>query len=189
MKYEINLLKLMIKIAILAMLVVMGIHSFLSGLILVHQSSMNPTLEDGDMLIVNKFIYIISKPQVNDIVILFRDDPTGIATTRLGSTLKDYFKNMFNMEPTVRYVKRIVATEGDIVDIKNGNLYINGELMEEDFTIGKTYSNQGNFPQVIEPGYVFVLGDNREISLDSRRFGQVPIKNIESRVEYKLPSE
>ncbi|WP_305768434.1 signal peptidase I [Candidatus Epulonipiscium viviparus] len=187
MNSEFMLLKIMLKSLLLLGLVTTGIQTYFLGLIIVQQNSMNPTLWDGDILLTNKLAYQISTPKVGDIIIFYKDTPEGIAKTRLGLTLTDLFnKATLNTERT-RYVKRVVAISGDVVDIKNGTLYVNTLPVIENFTQGLTYSNNAEFPMTVNQNCVYVLGDNREISLDSRNFGQVPIKMIESRVESKLP--
>ncbi|MGC4020357.1 MAG: signal peptidase I [Muricomes sp.] len=82
------------------------------------------------------------------------------------------------------YVKRVVAIGGDTVDIKDGKLYINGEEMDEPYISGKTEKKTGGvqFPYTVEDGKVFVMGDNREGSMDSRDFGAVVRKQIKGKV-------
>jgi len=76
----------------------------------------------------------------------------------------------------VYYVKRIIATSGDTVEIKNGITYINGKKMKQYETI---IDRTINFPKVIIPdNYIFVMGDNRPVSYDSRYFGPIPQKYI-----------
>jgi len=81
-------------------------------------------------------------------------------------------------------VKRIVAVAGDTVNIEGGVLYVNGAEVDYNFTIGKT-SSEGNsvaYPLLIQENEVFVLGDNRENSEDSRSFGPVSISDIKGRL-------
>ncbi len=187
MRFELKLIKIIIQSILVLGIVGFGIQTYISSLIVVHQSSMNPTLYDGDLLLTNKLTYQISNPQVGDIVILYKDTPSKFASTRLGLSLEDLFSKIFNQPERTRYVKRVVAIGGDTVDIKNGSLYVNGEIVNENYTKGFTYTNETHFPITIDEDCVYVLGDNREISLDSRNFGQVPIHRIESKVESVLP--
>src|SRR5690625_5642018 len=119
---------------------------------------MQPTLLDRDQMIVNKFIYYLKDPDRFDIVI-------------------------FHATEDKDFIKRIVGLPGEHVALKNDVLYINGERVEEDF-LGTSMSGPGSAPpriirnftledlsgdyDVIPPGYVFVLGDNRYKSTDSR---------------------
>lgn len=82
------------------------------------------------------------------------------------------------------YVKRVVAVGGDEVDIRDGKLYVNGEEVKEDYAAGKTEQKAGNvtYPYVVEDEKYFVMGDNREHSMDSRAFGAV----VKSQIKGKL---
>ena len=83
---------------------------------------------------------------------------------------EDYSQNM---------IKRIIAVEGDTLHIADGKVYVNGEEIEEDYAEGYT---EGDVYMVIPQGCVFVMGDNREKSIDSRYFGVVNTDNIYGRV-------
>ncbi|MDP2858257.1 MAG: signal peptidase I [Bacillota bacterium] len=118
--------------------------------------SMEPTFHTGDMLIVNKFGYRFSAPKRGD-VIVFR----------------------YPRQPQKDYVKRVIAVAGETIEVRMGRLYVNGQLFEEGFTTKPSISS---FPRTEVPsGSVFVLGDNRSNSEDSRYFGAVPLGNIKGR--------
>ena len=78
------------------------------------------------------------------------------------------------------YVKRVVALGGDVVDIRDGVLYVNGTAETGAYVRGRTYPEEGNFtyPYTVPEGTAFVLGDNREESIDSRFFGPVNLRQI-----------
>ena len=82
------------------------------------------------------------------------------------------------------YVKRVIAVGGDTVDIRKGKLYVNDEEMDEPYVNGETERKVGGveFPYTVEDGKVFVMGDNREESMDSRDFGAVIRKQIKGKV-------
>jgi len=118
--------------------------------------SMEPTFYTGDMLIVNKFLYRFTAPKRGE-VIVFR----------------------YPRQPQKDYVKRVIAVAGETVEVRMGRVYVNGQLFEEDFTTKPSISS---FPRTEVPsGSVFVLGDNRSNSEDSRYFGAVPLSNIKGR--------
>lgn len=73
------------------------------------------------------------------------------------------------------YVKRIIALEGDLIDIKDGTVYVNEAPLEETYIQGETHPQPGavRYPFRLQKGQIFVMGDNREISMDSRSFGVV----------------
>ncbi len=84
------------------------------------------------------------------------------------------------------YIKRVIGRPGDHVEIKNGHVYINEEILEEPYisdALTTDMSLGGEFYDIIVPeGYIYVLGDNRTSSADSRRFGCIPISKIEGKV-------
>ena len=121
--------------------------------------SMNNTLESGDILIVNKVV----EPDYGDVIII--------------SGLKDNGDWL---------IKRVIGLEGDTITIKQGNVYLNGEELCEDYAIGLTYApdctdvkDTDEMTYVVSEGEVFFLGDNREDSLDSRFYGVCTLANVE----------
>lgn len=82
------------------------------------------------------------------------------------------------------YVKRVIAAEGDTIDIKNGRVYIDDEVINEPYTAGETDKKDGNikYPYTLKEGQVFVMGDNREASMDSRSFGVVGKAQIKGKL-------
>ena len=118
--------------------------------------SMVPTLEVGDRVFVNKFIYRFTEPERGDIVV-FEDVEGG----------EDYL------------IKRVVAVAGDRVRVSNGRLKVDGEIQEETYIKPQVPDGSIYGPEKVPEGYVFVMGDNRGNSADSRVFGLLPIENIE----------
>ena len=118
--------------------------------------SMVPTLEVGDRVFANKFIYRFTEPERGDIVV-FEDVEGG----------EDYL------------IKRVVAVAGDRVRVSNGRLKVDGEIQEETYIKPQVPDGSIYGPEKVPEGYVFVMGDNRGNSADSRVFGLLPIENIE----------
>lgn len=122
----------------------------------VYGSCMEPNLHTGERLLGNKFIYHFEKPNRGDIVV-FR----------------------YPADPRKVFIKRVVALPGDTIEIHRGKLFVNKKPMTEDYV--KT-SAHGDYPsERIASGHVFVLGDNRDESNDSRFWGELPIDNIQAR--------
>ena len=141
-----------------AMVVAMIIRTFIVELYVVDGPSMRPTLQHEQRLVVNKFIYFFRKPMKGEILI-FR----------------------YPRDPSRDFIKRVIATEGDTIEIKEGRVYVNDELQREDFILEKTHTE---YPKAtIPPGTVFVMGDNRNNSEDSRfaDVGFVPLDLIKGK--------
>lgn len=88
------------------------------------------------------------------------------------------------------YVKRVAALGGDVVDLRDGVLYINGAAETEEWVRGATYPEEGNFsyPFTVAEGDVFTLGDNREESIDSRFYGAVSLRQIRGVLRLQIGS-
>lgn len=126
--------------------------------------SMIPTIELQDRVIANKFIYHFAEPERGDIVVL--DDPTGSVDT---------------------LIKRVVGLGGETVDILDGKVLINGEVLNEPYTHGlPTEPMTLEMPYEIPEGSVWLMGDYRTNSADSRVFGAVPLSEIRGRAIFRF---
>jgi len=119
------------------------IRTFIVELYIVEGPSMRPTLESQERLVVNKFIYRFRPPEKGEILV-FR----------------------YPRDKTRDFIKRVIATEGDTIEIKDGRVYVNDKLLNEDYILEKTRSEYAK--ATIPQGTVFVMGDNRNNSEDSR---------------------
>ena len=122
--------------------------------------SMSPNLLDGQYWISDKTVYISSSPQRGDVV-TFKD-------------LKD---------PNLIYAKRIVGLPGEEIEIKEGQVYVNGQLLNEPYLAPEAITVNGDYPKEREKLKIpadnyYILGDNRPKSSDSRIFDSVPRVNI-----------
>ncbi len=119
--------------------------------------SMVPTLEVGDRVFVNKFVYRFTEPERGDIIVFRSVEGEG----------EDL-------------IKRVIGAPGDRVAVRNGVLHVNGEPQEESYLRdGQPLDRGPNGPTKLRKGEVFAMGDNRANSRDSRFFGPVPLENIE----------
>lgn len=127
-------------------------------------ASMEETIMTGDLLIGEKVSYRFSSPEAGQIVTF--EDPE---------------------IPSRILIKRIIATEGQTVDLRDGNVYIDGERQFESYTDGKPSYPLPNskaditYPYTVPAGHVWVMGDNRTNSQDSRYFGAIPVSSISSK--------
>lgn len=135
---------------------------------LVSGDSMLPTLHENNYLIINKIGYKIGEPKNGD-VIVFKSD-----LEKNDGTTKDL-------------VKRIIGVAGDKVVIKDGKVYLNDKLLDETY-LSEGMDTTGDVDIVVPEGKLFVLGDNREVSLDSRyeQVGLVDVNDVEGKVLVRL---
>lgn len=178
-----------------ALLVVAVVKGFIFDVVKVDGSSMCPTLYDRDKLIVTKLGY---KPEQGDIVILdstykareeYKDEYEQVKGSKMN--LADEISFRLSLPKRLEkkyYVKRIIALPGQTVDIKNGSVYVDGEKLDEEYTQGITKPLDTKMPVTVEDGCVFVMGDNREHSTDSRAssLGQVPFKAILGKSQLRI---
>ena len=136
--------------------VVFILFRFVIGIARISGDSMYPALKDGDLVVYERFIRSYK--------------PGDIVSVRV---------------PAGKYyVKRVIACGGDTVDIRDGSVFVNGEPIEDVWAYGVTEEETGAvvYPYTVRPGAVFVLGDNREVSMDSRAFGEIGIRQIRGKV-------
>jgi signal peptidase I len=114
--------------------------------------SMQPTLEDNELVLVNKMAYWLGQPKHGDIVV-FR----------------------YPVNPSEDLIKRVIGLPGDVVKIQDGKVYINGLGVSEPY-IAAAPEYFGEW--VVPEGQLFVLGDNRNDSLDSHEWGVLPFENV-----------
>lgn len=130
--------------------------------------SMMSTLHDKDIIFVEKICNITHKYKKGQIIIF---------------NSKNYNEDI--------YIKRVVATEGDEIEIKNGKVFINGSELEEPYLDENTITEPGPFfteneKYKLKNGEVFVLGDNRSNSVDSRILGPIKVSDIEGHVIFRI---
>lgn len=132
---------------------------FIFGSYIVPTKSMENTIMTSDCLIGDKLAFISDKPEHGDIV-TFNDKD--------GKTL----------------VKRVIALPGETVDIRDNSVFIDDKRLDESYTIGNTeqISNNITFPYKLDKDEIWVMGDNRENSADSRVFGPIKLDQVESKI-------
>lgn len=160
---------------IVALVLALFIRTFVVQAFKIPSGSMEPTLEIGDHILVNKFIYGIKLPF------------TSISLLSLGNPKRgEVIVFIYPLDTSKDFIKRVVAVEGDTVKIVNKKLYINGSEVDDSHAVYKENTiftaeiqKRDNFGPVTVPrDHLFVLGDNRDRSLDSRFWGFVPVKDV-----------
>lgn len=124
-------------------------------------SSMEPTMQDGEIVLMNRFSALRGQYEKGDIVMFHYDDEGENRTV----------------------VKRIIATEGDTIRILPEGVEVNGMLLQEDYAVGRT---DGLVDLKVPEGTVFVMGDNREESYDSRNMGVIDCRDLKGKVFFRI---
>lgn len=146
----------LVLMVVLAFALASGIRTFVIQPYVIPTGSMIPTIEIGERVLANKFIYRFSTPKPGDIVVF--DDPTGSVPT---------------------LIKRVIAVGGQTLDIREGAVWVDGKKLNEPYTYGKlTEPGDVAMPITIPAGQVFLMGDNRPNSHDARYFGPQPVSII-----------
>lgn len=149
----------------IAILIGVLIVTFVAQRTLVHDISMQPTLVEGDNLIVEKISPKLGGLKRGDIIVF--DSPNG----------------------DKQLIKRLIAFEGERVEIKDNKVYINGEVLEEKYLNGVPTTGMGN-PEyenlVVPKGQIFAMGDNRPNSGDSRSFGPVDMSSVNGKAIFRF---
>ena len=141
-----------------AVVMALLIRTFIVELYIVDGPSMRPTLQHEERLVVNKFIYKVRNPEKGEILI---------------------FK--YPRDTSRDFIKRVIAVGGDTIEIKEGHVYVNDQMLKEDYILEKTRTE---YPKVTVPeGTLFVMGDNRNNSDDSRfaDVGFVPLDLVKGK--------
>ncbi|HLO02523.1 MAG TPA: signal peptidase I [Symbiobacteriaceae bacterium] len=128
----------------------------------VEGESMLPNFHTGEMVLVNKFIYKVRAPHPGEVVVL--DDP---------------------MNPRRQLIKRVIAVAGETVEIKDDQVYINGRPLAEDYIDRELLRNETLPVQTVPAETIFVMGDNRGNSSDSRRIGPIPVTKLEGKAFFR----
>ncbi|TLS49869.1 signal peptidase I [Paenibacillus antri] len=155
------------KALIVAGVLVVVIRWFLFSPYIVDGPSMQPNFHTGERIIVNKILYDIRKPQRGEVLV-------------------------FHSGYDADYIKRVVALPGETVEVRGDTVLVNGEPLPEPYirepvdtaaASGGTYNNKDFSAQTVPEGHVFVMGDNRPNSHDSRDIGFVPYEEIVGRAD------
>lgn len=183
---------------VFAVIIAFLIKGFLFDVVRVDGQSMFPTLEHNDRLVVTKLGY---EPKQGDIVILDanyrgREGYFAALANAQGKDKLSFFselKESFilpNEYKKLYYVKRIIATEGQTVDIKNGKVYVDGDMLDEPYFDGETYPTDSAvvYPFTVSEDCVFVMGDNRSNSKDSRasELGEVMEEALLGKAQFRF---
>ena len=183
---------------IIAVVLALLVRYYVGTPTIVNQTSMYPTFNNNDRLILNRLYRTLKTTPSRGDIITFEapsmnylngekadlENPTAIYNNEPDGLFSKFIYNVVEFGK-ISYIKRVIALPGEHVQIKDGKVYINGEELIEDYLPDDviTEAEGGQFIDLIVPeGTVFAMGDNRGHSSDSRRFGCVPYEKIEGKV-------
>jgi len=152
---------------VIAVILALFVRAFVIQAFKIPTGSMKPTLNENDRIFVNKYIYRFKNPQRGDIVV---------------------FK--YPEDPKKDFIKRLIATEGETVEIKDGNIIINGNVVKDTLISKIYYYNRGDYANsgdkiIVPKDSYYMLGDNSNSSRDSRYWGFVPKKYIVGKAVFR----
>lgn len=151
-----------LKDILLAVVIAFLMVVFLYQPVKVEGTSMQPELLDQERIFVNKFVYHFEEIHRGDIVVFW-----------------------YPKDPSKSFIKRVLGIPGDVVSIRDGLVYINGQLVEERY-VPRGYQDADSYPVVrVREGHYYVLGDHRNASNDSRSWGLVPRKYIYGKAVFR----
>lgn len=143
---------------LIAIVLAFFIRYFIVELYMVEGPSMRPTLVSGERLVVNKFLYRFKEPQRGEVVV-FR----------------------YPKDPSRDFIKRVIGVPGDTIEVKDGRVIRNGQVLDESYILERIRGNYS--PAKVPEGHIFAMGDNRNNSEDSRfkDVGFVPYELIKGK--------
>jgi signal peptidase I len=148
-----------LKIVIIALLIVVPIRYFLFQPFIVKGQSMEPNFENGDYLIIDEISFRFGEPQRGEVIV---------------------FRYPYN--PSQRYIKRIIGLPGELIEVRDGRVMVENQVLNEEEYLPAGLATPGNIRFLLKENEYFVLGDNRGSSSDSRQWGPLKQENIIGRV-------
>jgi signal peptidase I len=165
------------------------VKGFLVQAFFIPSRSMEPTLDVGDRVAVNRMAYRLGEPQHGQVVVFVRESggkPAAAGEGPLSWVRRAVAGGLGATPPgSEDLIKRVVGLPGDIVEGRNGRLWRNGRPVVESYLPAHTFTSDFG-PVRIKPGHYWMMGDNREDSADSRYFGQVPRSALVGRAFVKV---
>ncbi len=141
----------------------LGLHTFVTQVYSISGHSMEPTLEDGERVVVEKVRSTVGEIERGDLVIFISPE-----------------------DPAKNLIKRVIGVGGDRIELVKDQVKLNGEILVEEYTHRSLFPTQDGDVITVEPGHLFMMGDNRPQSRDSRDFGVIPLELIRGKVLLRL---
>ena len=185
---------------LIAVVLALLVRYFIGTPTIVKQPSMYPTLKENQRLILNRWVRTVNGELKRGDIVTFEAptrayaskeeidnaNPVAIYENEDKNIFEKFVYYVLEFNKT-SYIKRVIATEGEHIQIKEYSVYINGEKLEELYLGPDVITDSKVFTDLIVPeGYLFVMGDNRTRSADSRVFGCIPKDKIEGKVSIRF---
>lgn len=167
---------------VVALALAVVLKTFVIQAFFIPSSSMEDTLQINDRVVVSKLAYRLGDIGHGDVVVF--DDPRRLSGSSDESIISAVLRNLAESigvaTPESEFIKRVIALEGETVEIRNGTVLVDGEVLDEPYV--KPLDWRATFgPEEVPADHVFVMGDHRSVSRDSRSFGPVPTEDIVGR--------
>ncbi|MEJ5359927.1 MAG: signal peptidase I [Desulfobacterales bacterium] len=159
----------------IAVLIALFIRTFVVQAFKIPSGSMKPTLQIGDHILVNKFAYGVKIPYLNTVLLPVGSPERG-----------DIVVFKYPLDPRKDFIKRVIGIPGDVVEIRDKVVYVNHQRLNHDVGVftdphimpGTLRPRDNLGPVKVPAGHLFVMGDNRDESFDSRFWGFVPLRDV-----------
>lgn len=166
---------------LVALLLALLIKSFLVQAFFIPSQSMEQTLQIGDRVLVNKVVYHLHPPRRGDVIVFEDPLPTAEPARNPVSAFWHWLTEGLGLStnPEKDFIKRVIALPGETLEIRQGVVTINGKALDEPYLLHPLQDLRDYGPRVVPEGTLFVMGDNRPNSNDSRfGLGLVPMDNV-----------
>jgi len=177
-------------LVLIALVLAVALRATVAEAFRIPSASMEPQLDIGDRVVVSRLAYHLHDPRRGDIVVFPCPSRAGCAPAPKETTVvhatHEVMEAVMLREPTPEaYIKRVIALPGETVQGKAGSVWIDGHRLAEPYLPAGTVTSE--FPPIrITPGHLWVMGDNRGNSSDSRVFGMIDTKTIVGRAEIRI---
>jgi signal peptidase I len=176
-------------LALVAVVVALVVKTFVAQAFYIPSRSMEPQLKVNDRVVVSKLAYRLHPPRRGDIIVF--DAPPSEQQPQSGNrnavvrALRTVGEAIGVIQARTEFIKRVIALPGETVEGRGGHVYVNGQYLYEPY-LASGLQTSTFAPVTIKPGFLWVMGDNRDDSRDSRFFGAIPRSKVVGRTIWRI---